>query len=95
MVALDHRMQPVLRLGCQAHHLLSLCHQSARFPDFLRRDPDPDQQAFGQQSCHIVPMSFGSIEAAILSFMTRERVISATWGGCTTVTEPAYSTNLS
>ncbi len=47
VVALQHGMQSVLRLRDQSHHFLSLGHQSARFPDLLRRDPDPDQQAFG------------------------------------------------
>jgi hypothetical protein len=48
VMSLDDRVQSVLRLRCQTRHLLSLCHQSAQFAHFLRRHPDPDQQAFRQ-----------------------------------------------
>jgi hypothetical protein len=50
VMSLDHRVQTVLGLRCQACHLLSLRHQSAQFAHFLRRHPDPYQQAFRQQA---------------------------------------------
>ena len=49
-MALDYGVQAVLGLRGESYHLLPLRRQSARFSDFLRRDPDPDQQSFSYLS---------------------------------------------
>ena len=86
-MALDHGMQSVLRLGRQSHHLLPLCHQSTRSRISCGGIQIPTSNPLAN--------SRARIEAAILSFMTCERVIRATCGGCTTRTDPAYWHNSS
>ena len=80
MMAMQDGVQAVLGLGGQAHHLASLGDQGA-----MHRAPPgaaPRREAAGRRRA-----SLARIRAAILSVITWARVMRATWGGWTIVTE--------